>query len=107
MTDSVAVAMVEVPCDGCTACCKGTAVYIQPELGDNPDDYATQELTHVGRDGSPAIVLQSRADGACIYMGPEGAKSGTSVRLCVGRIRVLWNCFSRRKIRGGILTRIL
>jgi len=59
------VATQEVPCNGCTECCRGEAVFLHPECGDNPDDY------RVGVYGGRLILAHS-ADGNCTYLGPTG-----------------------------------
>jgi Fe-S-cluster containining protein len=55
---------VDVPCNGCTACCHGE-VALQPELGDNPAEYRTEQIDGlVGK----LIVLQRNADDTCVYL---------------------------------------
>lgn len=55
-----------VPCDGCTACCRGRAIrplYI--ERGDVREDYEHQRVNGV-------LALAWNKDGDCVYVGPEG-----------------------------------
>lgn len=56
-----------VPCCGCTACCQfGDMPKLQPELF--PEDIGKYD--EIERDGK--IYLQLKANGDCIYLGPEG-----------------------------------
>ena len=57
---------VTVPCNGCTACCRGRAIRpLYPERGDVVEDYEHQ---HVG--GVPALAWSEGGD--CVYVGPGG-----------------------------------
>lgn len=51
--------MTEVHCNGCTACCRGWNVELQPQ-----DDWSTYDH----QEG----VLRRTADGACVYLGDAG-----------------------------------
>lgn len=58
----------DVPCAGCTACCRGEAVCLQP--GEDASQYETEEIDHplVGR----VTVLKRKPDGSCCYLSGEG-----------------------------------
>jgi len=56
-----------VPCNGCTACCQGELVVLDPEAGDDPALY----LTRQSADGAHH-ALQQKANGDCVYLGPSG-----------------------------------
>lgn len=57
----------DVPCAGCTACCRNDRVMLGPD--DDPGAYEWHE-----EDGF--AVLDRRADGACVYLD----ESGCSIR---------------------------
>ena len=57
--------MVDVPCNGCTACCYGPVV-LHPALGDDPSRYLTETIEGVG------TLLQRMPDGSCIYRRKNG-----------------------------------
>lgn len=65
------MADADVPCNGCTACCRSAAVGLRPELGDKPSDYETEPGTDP-RTGAPMLMLKRSADGACIYLRDGG-----------------------------------
>lgn len=52
-----------VPCNGCTACCKGDVVWMQP--GDDPTLYKLRAWN--GR-----LALDVKPNGDCVYLGPKG-----------------------------------
>src|SRR5262245_57520122 len=56
--------MVDVPCNGCTACCT-YPVALHPSLGDDPRDY-DYDVVEGG------IVIKGRPDGKCIYVTDKG-----------------------------------
>jgi Putative zinc- or iron-chelating domain len=55
----------DVPCGGCTACCRNDRVYLDPRRGDDLTAYRW----HI-EGGSP--VLDRRPDGACVYLTAQG-----------------------------------
>jgi uncharacterized protein len=61
----------DVPCAGCTACCRGMLIILHPEMGDKPEDYLTKEAVHPVT-GEPCLALLQRTDGTCIYLGIKG-----------------------------------
>lgn len=78
----------EVPCKGCTLCCRNTPVLLIAEAGDVVDDY-----DHVmDADGNP--WLRQRDDGACVYLSERG---------CTIHERVPYACrvFDCRKLFSG------
>jgi Fe-S-cluster containining protein len=50
----------DVPCNGCTACCRGDLIVLHPEDGDDITAYETERM------------LKRTAENNCIYLGPEG-----------------------------------
>lgn len=60
------VARSNVPCRGCTACCKRGSVVLHPALGDDPRKYEHVEATPI------AWVLKRKPDGSCIYLRESG-----------------------------------
>ena len=71
-----------VPCDGCTACCRGEQIILHPEDGDDPSQYETvpakrsggldriEEIYGLKYDG--ALALKQKPNGDCIYLGEKG-----------------------------------
>lgn len=59
-----------VPCNGCTVCCRNELLFLHPEMGDNSADYETQPAINpfTGRIG---LALKHR-NGNCVYLGPSG-----------------------------------
>lgn len=57
---------VIVPCDGCTACCRGRAIRpLYPERGDAIEDYEHQHV-----DGVVALAWSKSGD--CFYVSSKG-----------------------------------
>jgi hypothetical protein len=59
----------QVPCDGCTLCCQGDAVRLEPE--DNAVDYQTEPHPYI----PGALMLAHKPNGECVYL----TKSGCSI----------------------------
>ena len=57
----------DVPCNGCTACCRGQVVALFPEHGDDLKVLSR----HVGL-GSGVLVLEETDGGDCIYLKDGG-----------------------------------
>lgn len=53
--------MADVPCNGCTACCRGPIV-LQPAHGDDPRQYVTEHHPKWG------LKLIEHEDGTCGYL---------------------------------------
>jgi hypothetical protein len=67
--------MSGVPCNGCTACCRGWAVLLQPEKGDDLSQFEYE--MHLGPVNSPTAgvaspYLKQSASGDCVYLGDGG-----------------------------------
>jgi hypothetical protein len=60
-----------VPCNGCRACCQGELLILHPELGDVPASYLHEAVAHP-LTGKPALALQHKPNGDCIYLGETG-----------------------------------
>lgn len=52
-----------VPCNGCTECCKGDAIYMHPECGDDARRYKTEVCQESGR-----TMLAHKPNGDCVYL---------------------------------------
>jgi len=63
--------MTNVPCNGCTACCRNELLVLHPEMGDRAVDYLTQEVTNPIT-GKRCLALQQKPNGDCIYLGENG-----------------------------------
>ncbi len=60
----------DVPCDGCTACCRGgELVVLFPEDG---DDVSLYDCDTVKTSRETLHVLRHRPNGDCIYLGDNG-----------------------------------
>lgn len=59
-------ALVDVPCNGCTRCCRGDAVRIMP----HEDASQWQTVAHPYQAG--ARMLAHNANDDCVYLGPSG-----------------------------------
>ena len=55
-----------VPCNGCTRCCRNDAVRLLP--GDNPTQYKTEPHSII----PSALMLAHESNGDCIYLGKNG-----------------------------------
>lgn len=58
--------MSDVPCNGCTACCRHDRIVLHPERGDRVWDY----LFELADGLTP--VLKRHPDGSCIYLTETG-----------------------------------
>jgi len=71
--------MGEVPCGGCTLCCRRDNVMVRP--GDNPGQYQT--VPHPYVDG--ALALAQAPNGDCVYRGSQGCRiHATKPQTCRG-----------------------
>lgn len=61
--------MTHVPCNGCTACCKGQRIILGRE--DDGEIYVV-EGTVRGNDGAIQTMLAHKPNGDCWYLGPDG-----------------------------------
>jgi Fe-S-cluster containining protein len=61
----------DVPCNGCTACCRHALIVLIPEEGDLAAIYETQDVLSP-LTGHPAKALLQTREGACIYLGDGG-----------------------------------
>lgn len=93
-----------VPCGGCTLCCRGDAVRIHEELGDNPHLYQTETI------GGHAC-LAHKPNGDCVYLDRARRCIIHSVHPAVCReldCRVFLIRFTRkeldRMVRRGLLS---
>ena len=57
----------DIDCGKCTECCKGSAIFLFPELGDKIEFYDTVAAFNPFT-GKMGVMLDHRADGACGYL---------------------------------------
>lgn len=77
------VITANVPCNGCTLCCRSDAISIHPELGDVPEDYLTEPhmVPQMAADG--ILMLAHKPDGSCVYLTDAGCGiHGKAPALC-------------------------
>lgn len=61
----------DVPCGDCRLCCKGEAVFLLPEYGDDVSAYETRHGLNP-LSGQVGHQLQTQPNGDCIYLGEAG-----------------------------------
>lgn len=61
----------DVPCNGCTACCKFDLVFLHPECGDDPAQYETRQAINPVT-GKLGLALKHAKKGGCIYLDASG-----------------------------------
>lgn len=70
-----------VPCNGCTACCRGELVVICEEIDGDPGKWDTVALAECGEAGVLAnemmhgfgdLRVLRQVEGACVYLGDQG-----------------------------------
>ena len=61
---------IPVPCNGCTACCRGGCVFLDPVL-DDATQYECSDAPNLF--GRPMLALNRKpGTDECVYLGPEG-----------------------------------
>ncbi len=55
-----------VPCNGCTLCCQGDAIRLEPE--DMDAGYQTEPHPYIGG----ALMIAHKANGECVYLDGRG-----------------------------------
>jgi Fe-S-cluster containining protein len=97
----------DVPCGTCTACCRVSAIFLHPEVGDNVTLYTTVEAFDPYW-GGQRRMLARRPDGACLYL--DDAKGCTIHAMrpaacraysCVEQYRLYSRADRRRLKRDG------
>lgn len=64
-------ASTQVPCGGCTECCRsGQGLFLHPEQGDDVESY--RHRTAGDGAGNRIYLLETAADGACVYLTGSG-----------------------------------
>ncbi len=56
----------QVPCNGCTLCCQGDAVSIQPE--DDGQAYLTEPHPYI----QGGLMIAHKPNGECVYLDAQG-----------------------------------
>ncbi|WP_330983656.1 MULTISPECIES: YkgJ family cysteine cluster protein [Enterobacterales] len=80
-----------VPCNGCTLCCRGDAISIHPELGDDASQFQTVPHFVPEMAAKGIVMLAHKSDLTCIYL----EKSGCSIH---GRAPALCQEFDCRRL---------
>jgi Fe-S-cluster containining protein len=64
--------VTEVPCNGCTECCKSSQLLLlHPEQGDDVASYRFRIITD-HQTGRKLFALDSDEQGRCVYLGASG-----------------------------------
>ncbi len=106
----------EVPCNGCTACCRGDLIFLHPDVGaylrpkDDPSQYRCHRAVNPVS-GESAWCLDRKDDGSCIYLGDTGCTIRNRAPTVCREFdcRGLFEKFSRQErkvfVRQGLLSR--
>ena len=71
LAGDVEAGRTEVPCNGCTECCKsGQGLFLHPDQGDDLASYQVQVAAD--KAGNPVYLLATTESGACVYLGDAG-----------------------------------
>lgn len=96
-----------VPCNGCQLCCTNDIIILHPDEGDDPAMYLTQEIRNPVT-GKPALMVQKKPNGHCIYLGPNGCSIHGRAPLicrqfdCRKLFRLLSRADRKRMVRAGM-----
>lgn len=72
-----AAGLYDVPCDGCTLCCRGDHIRILPH--EDPAQWQTVPHSRIGGER----MLARKANGDCVYLGEHGCTiHATKPQLC-------------------------
>lgn len=72
-----------VPCNGCGLCCRGDAISIHPELGDDESQYQTEPHFIPEMAAKCVRMLAHKSDLSCIYLTESGCSiHGKAPALC-------------------------
>ena len=93
MTDQPPAA--DVPCNGCTACCRRDLIILHPESGDDPTAYPEDHLFEITNPftGVLSKALRVKPNGDCIYLDRDTGCTNYDRRPAVCRTldcRWLW-----------------
>lgn len=61
----------EVPCNGCTACCRFGLIFLRPDRGDVVEDYQTRLVVNPATDREE-LALARKPEGGCVYLDETG-----------------------------------
>ncbi len=93
-----------IPCDRCTFCCQGDAIYLHPEWGGNSSDFDTVEYR--GR-----VILKHKENGDCIYLDRNIGCTiwGKHPKICQGLDCRNWSSVPKKQrpelIEKGLITK--
>ncbi len=80
---AVSVRNSAVPCDGCTLCCRGDAISLRPELGDDVSQYQTEPHYKPELAAQGVRMLAHKEDLTCVYLTDAGCSiHGRAPVLC-------------------------
>lgn len=101
----------DVPCAGCTLCCKNELLVLHPEMGDEVTAYEYQVVINP-LTGQQACALKQKPNGDCIYLGEHGCTiHGAAPAICkeFDCRRVFLNAGDRnqrrRLLKSGLITK--
>ncbi len=98
-----------VPCNGCTACCRGDIITLHPEMGDDPSQYETREVEIPGR-GTVHVIIKND-DGNCVYLGRNGCTIHDRAPAicqefdCAGLVLKAGNSGVREMLQRGVMSK--
>lgn len=102
--------MNSVPCNGCTLCCRGDAISVSAEYGDDVDQYQTVRHAYPELAAHGGRMLAHKPDGSCVYLGSGGCTIHGRAPLlcrefdCRKLVKRLGYTKSRKLVRKGMLT---
>ena len=98
----------QVPCNGCTLCCRQEMIWLHPEDGD-PAQWMTVPAVHP-LTGEPGRALAKKPGGAeCVYLGAHGCtihgRAPIICRVfdCGQAFAILSRPERRRRVRAGLV----
>lgn len=103
--------MVDVPCNGCTLCCRSSLIPLQPQYGDVVEDYDRQMVMINGDPKTKFLALAHGPDGNCVYLKETGcsiherAPYACRVFDCRQLFRQYDRSGRRRMIRQGFVSK--
>lgn len=106
----MSIKSVAVPCNGCTLCCRGDAISIHPELGDDASQYQTVPHCIPSMADKGVRMLAHKPDRSCIYLTATGCSiHGRAPALCRefdcrGLVKRLGYTKARKAVKKGLLS---
>lgn len=100
---------VNVPCNGCTACCRGELILLHPENGDDVSLYETMDVKNP-LTGIASKALTHKPNGDCFYLAANGCTIHDTAPVicrkfdCRRFVKLIGNRADRRKAATGSAT---